>query len=478
MHSACRLSEPETLNLTRSRMNESANKRYSCLAIPLTRLVVAVLLLAALAGCSKGPGLTNSGRERAPERQNSRGGLANSPWPRVNHDNGKTALSELLGPNRPALKHKWSHLGSPVIGADGTFYVNSKAGLVALAPNGKKKWEYRSRSPRVFMWTPSVARDGTLYSYSPTDTLIALRPDGRKRWEYEMRSPVLHPPLIGADGTIYCADEQGRLIAFGPNGRERWVFEARHGAEWRRAIINQNQIVEVAAAPNGTLYLTANGPRLYAISPGGKELWSLGPSVFFGRRPEPGKITPGDAGLWPKGSSSSDLYLFPPMTGPDGTAYVLAATSEGQGSRLHAIGPRGRIKWSSDGEYGTVVGSALGPNGTVYVADDGGDLTAFDPSDGKKKWLIRFAPQAWSLAGPSVDASGTIYVGCDRGGTVPGALYAFNSSGRRKWRLKLDAEPRGQIVIGRNRTLYVYTRRWVGPGLRDFGGYLLAIGEK
>lgn len=81
-------------------------------------------------------------------------------------------------------------------------------------------------------------------------------------------------------------------------------------------------------------------------------------------------------------------------------------------------------------------------------------------------------------AGPSVDASGTVYVACDWGTGPSGALVAVDASGQVKWRIRLPGSPTGDLVIGPNRTIYVLV------GLeRDKRGYpthgsLLAIGEK
>lgn len=200
--------------------------------------------------------------------------------------------------------------------------------------------------------------------------------------------------------------------------------------------------------------------------------------MFFGRDPTSEKTIQGDAGLWPEGTSGSEISVFPLMTGPDGTAHVVAATSAWQQSRLYAIDTKGRVKWVRDRAGGATVSLALGPDGSLCVGDDAGYLTSLNPSDGRRRWRVSFAPEALILAGPSVDASGTIYVGCESTGWHPGRLYAYSPSGKRKWELKLDDEPSGEIVIGSNRTLYVSFLRRVGRGWDDIRTYSLAIGEK
>jgi len=376
----------------------------------------------------------------------------------VNHDNGNTNLSGLVGPRRPVVRRKWPYPDSPTIGVDGTLYINTGAALVALEADGTKKWEHQNQSRRIDVEAPTVGRR-SIYGVSATGTLIALTPTGTTRWRFDMKSTPAGPLSIAADNTIYCADELGRLFAIRHDGRQKWVFAAPHGAEWRRAT-GVSRFTTSAAAPNGTLYLTVPGPRFYAVSSDGREQWSLGPDAF------------GVDG--PAGARPPDLMM--PMIQSDGTAYVISATSEGP-SRLHAIEPSGHVKWSAVDEDATMLAMALGPAGTIYVADDGGLLIALDPSDGGEMWRVRIGQRAWALAGPSVDAKGTIYIGCESGEKDQGIIYAVRPSGKVTWRLKIDAEPAGEIVIGPNRKLYVAaTGRAAAEG--DYRDHLLVIGQK
>jgi len=244
-------------------------------------LVLVSLALLVLTGCGGQADVRSPERvqTRPRETQGVRGGLADSAWPCPGHDNADTHRSQFLGPIRPVIKRAYALADSPVLGRDGTLYVSSKPGLVALGRDGRRKWEYRSRPSHGSIWSPTVAKDGTIYSITSSGTIIALRPNGTKKWGLGMR-PRAFDLLIGPEGTIYCADTTGCVFAIRPNGRRRLIFTARHGAEWKEAVGTGVGWAALAMAPDGVLYLAVSGPRLYAISPNGKRLWSLGPSRF------------------------------------------------------------------------------------------------------------------------------------------------------------------------------------------------------
>jgi hypothetical protein len=73
-------------------------------------------------------------------------GLANAPWPMLQHDPQHTGRSPYVGPASPTLKWRYerdSKLFYPAIGTDGTIYVGSYGGyLYAISPDGKEKWRF------------------------------------------------------------------------------------------------------------------------------------------------------------------------------------------------------------------------------------------------------------------------------------------------------------------------------------------------
>ncbi len=92
-------------------------------------------------------------------------------------------------------------------------------------------------------------------------------------------------------------------------------------------------------------------------------------------------------------------------------------------------------------------GTALGADGTIYVATLAGELVAVAP-DGAVAWrrvLNEELPHA-----PAVAADGTIYVG-----TFSGQLVAFAPDGSERWRYDVGSFLGGTPAIGPDGTIYV-----------------------
>ena len=100
-------------------------------------------------------------------------------------------------------------------------------------------------------------------------------------------------------------------------------------------------------------------------------------------------------------------------------------------------GPQdGTVKWKRELEGAVVPGPAIGRDGTVYAASNGGVLHALDPATGKDRW-------AFDGGGPYGSDLSTVPLVL-RDGTIlwPGpnqTLFALTAQGRERWRLRLDA---------------------------------------
>jgi hypothetical protein len=156
------------------------------------------------------------------------------------------------------------------------------------------------------------------------------------------------------------------------------------------------------------------------------------------------------------------------VVGPDGTIYIAD-----QSGNVIAVAPDGTRKWAYN-VYGIsalgLVQPVVGPDGTIYVTETSGLVYAFSPS-GTIKWKYTMANSRrgliWNWQGAVVDAGGTIYVSNN-----DGFIYAINPDGTLKWTWK---DPHNASITSN----LVITQPHSPTGLLVFGdsaGYLYAIG--
>lgn len=107
---------------------------------------------------------------------------------------------------------------------------------------------------------------------------------------------------------------------------------------------------------------------------------------------------------------------------------------------------KGTLLWSAPLARHTESSPAVATNGTIYVADWDGKLTAFTP-EGREQWVFT-APKEMSSS-PAIADDGTILVGCR-----DHHLYAVSAAGQKQWSFKtggwVDASP----AIGVDGTVY------------------------
>jgi outer membrane protein assembly factor BamB len=142
-----------------------------------------------------------------------------------------------------------------------------------------------------------------------------------------------------------------------------------------------------------------------------------------------------------------------PTLGPDGTIYVV-----NQGGRLMAVTPEGQVRWSMQVGPALKANPTLGYDGTIYVPSMDGKLYAVAPNsnDASLKWTFDFgqnlgptplkvdkAPPAGgdakgSGASAAVGPDGTIYVGANNSN-----FYAVTPDGKLKWLYEAEREVAG-----------------------------------
>ncbi|MFC1927853.1 PQQ-binding-like beta-propeller repeat protein, partial [Chloroflexota bacterium] len=343
--------------------------------------------------------------------------LADSPWPKYQHDLQNTGASPYVGPDIPELK--WGFGGTRMYatrGPDGTIYVHQAYGwLYAIDADGTRKWARFSGQDRHSSFSPTVGNDGTVYvcaqSYrSPwLGHLYAINPDGTEKWTFTVEHFFTAAPAVGLDDTIYVISHGGNLHALDACGTQKWVLTTESYMEASPVI-----------GPDGIIYVSDEyNKKLYAVNPDGTTKWAF---------------------------DTDSAVRTPAAIGPDGTIYVAS-------DKLYAVSPDGTEKWSLPIQTHMCLPTpVVGPDGTVYVNWDdddyhltGGGAYAINP-DGTEKWNFYTGREPRSL---NVGTDGTLLVSLDWDW-----VYAIAPDGTEKWSFYTDGAP-GPAIIGPDDTIYV-----------------------
>jgi outer membrane protein assembly factor BamB len=283
--------------------------------------------------------------------------------------------------------------------------------------------------------SPAVGGDGTIYlpvgalHSNTTGYLYAVNPDGTQRWRVQLAGPPSSTaPAIAPDGTIYVHANGPenvvsieRLYAVDPSGSIDWTFEFNGGF----GIFTSSVQSSPAVAADGTIYIGSMDTNLYALNTDGTVRWARSPTV-----------------------SSIESS---PAVAPDGTIYIVDVST-----KLFAYSPTGALRWSyqlSDVPIGTAndQSPSIGSDGTVYVgspwgtSSSDGHLYAIRP-DGTLRWRFLMGKVRST---PAIGADGTVHIGSN-------GLYALNPDGTQRWRFLSGAVPFSSVspVIGGDGTIY------------------------
>jgi len=204
--------------------------------IPLALLSILKQLL----GFDVDPGKIKAGYENGVCGTCSAPPPLSSPWPMFQHDPGRSGQSDYLGPiSAPTVDLIYAEgsnfqdptynplYTSPVIDHNGIIYSSvvfpaSKAGILALNPDGSKKWFQQTpidqslalQEDGSILPDDTIPRDKEGNTYlSEMNILRAIDNEGNEKWRREFqlenpygcpsRDPSVIPPAIGKNGIIY-----------------------------------------------------------------------------------------------------------------------------------------------------------------------------------------------------------------------------------------------------------------------------------
>jgi outer membrane protein assembly factor BamB len=331
------------------------------------------------------------------------------------------ALRNGTAPNELALAWNFRPEGgsplhaTPALAPDGTVYFAFSAGtqqqasttLYALKPPpgggaGQVVWSLDMGNGRTTS-SPILGADGTIYLNSGSGMLYAVSPSGQTRWLAQAGPSLKGSAALAPDGTVYQPSMDGKLYAIAPptgsgsQGIVKWTFDfGQHLGPTPLVTSDQGQGggngigsgSTPMIGPDGTIYIGANNSNFYAIGPDGSQKW-----LFEAEREL--------AGIWSCACMSAD----------NSTLYF-GANKGG----VYALNVKdGSLKWQFP-VYGSIYASpALDRQGRLYVGTTIEHVYALDTATGKPIADYDAGQQIWSA--PSIRPDGTLVV-ADRGGKV------------------------------------------------------------
>ncbi|HET6316528.1 MAG TPA: PQQ-binding-like beta-propeller repeat protein, partial [Chloroflexota bacterium] len=169
-----------------------------------------------------------------------------------------------------------------------------------------------------------------------------------------------------------------------------------------------------SVGPDGTIYATNFAGQVFALRDGSTAnqldlAWQFHPPMG-----SPFHATPA---VSPDGRTVYCPFTVGMGPGAKGQLFALRAPTSGQD---------GQVVWTAELGSGTVQNTpTLASDGTLYVVNVNGVLSAIDFNDGRVKWTAQVGTSGTAMFGqtvkvaPAVGSDGTVYVAC-----LTGSLYA------------------------------------------------------
>jgi outer membrane protein assembly factor BamB len=345
--------------------------------------------------------------------------LAIFPLASCGKKNTGSSVEQKTGP-----RIKWQYksaamaVSHPAIGPDGTIYVGTHDGLLALSPDGKLLWKAGIGEAG----TPVISEDGTIYLDTWHGSLFGASKDGHLVWQPGYGLIGFNaPPALGANTTLYYLNNVSDIYAFRPkqSNEKFWSLDTfREGMLGAETVLPGSArvgVISTKAAPILTRNDSVILPRqsfLHSLSTSGTPEWDL-------------ELSPGNLGQ--------------AALAEDGTIYV-----GDDRSVLYAVSSSGSKKWRFD-INGSVQGSPVIDTAGVVYFTAGAAVYAVNP-DGNLKWRFSPLPRLGLSTSPALAADGTLYVGGDF------ALIALSPNGVLKWNLRIYS-PTSSPTIGPDGTI-------------------------
>ncbi|MCX7004599.1 MAG: PQQ-binding-like beta-propeller repeat protein [bacterium] len=361
-----------------------------------------------------------------------------STWPHWKRDSANTAAA--LHGTRAVPTPLWQY---PVPGIN-----DGQQGVVLDASNNvifltTSTGEIISMSPAGTNWITKIGGSGnwggvcygnnnTVYGtpYSSTSGVYAINAaNGAIKWSYINAGDSDNVPSVGPDGTIYALNGAAQLVALTDLGGSYTV-------KWTRAIGGGGYegagAVPVWQDPVGSgIYLWVNTEGSAAGVNNMTILRDDGTHATVLATLPVGKS-------WSKGAVR------------DGVCYLSTFTDYGT-SNLYCLNTTGLV-WQTVTGVNMFNSPALGANGRIYLAGQGGIVAAFDYL-GVRQWITNYGTDE-IVAAPTVLNNGIVYVMSKTAGIVY-CIKDTGSAAQLLWTYSAGSGLGGAPAIGNDGTLYL-----------------------
>jgi len=328
-------------------------------------------------------------------------------------------------------KVKWSkeipnsNLNTPTVDKDGNIYsVNLDHELISYDKDGNERWKISDGTHYSPYGSVVIGNDNTLYM-SAGPNLIALTSDGQIKWKTSFTANFSQTPAIDKDGTVYAYNNSDdKLYAINPDG----------SMKWKTAVINDGVADNKSPliSKDGTIYVQGSAAASYltAVDKTGQIKWKIPSSGYLS-----------NYSLLPSGEVLSSFYaasntgyvnIINPVDGTIKKTIKFSNSGGGHftlyseyskelivqnGKELSSYDLDGNQKWTYQTNGVLLNTPIIDKNGVIYFSSQDGNFTALNP-DGKVKWFVNVREYLGAstlnfISSPmsfGVDKNGTFYM--------------------------------------------------------------------
>lgn len=317
---------------------------------------------------------------------------------------------------------------------------------------------------RILTSSPILDDDGNVYFGTYGPSLHSFKPSGEPRWTFAPNAPriamdncVRSPAVITRLGLLHFSGTDGAVYAVNAvTGRLRWRYEVPGSIGGSPVMVGPDNTVYtgmlslyVLDGETGRLKWIYPTPGQVSASPALLNTHTL---VFASEEYLYAVDTRSRSVIWVH-RGHARFYNSSPAIGPDGTVYI----GDDRGGVSAVDGYSGRLRWRFGTADRVEASPAVSRDGRVYVGSFDGSMYALECATGKLAWSFRTGSvgdptsiPAWITSSALVDSKGRVYFG-----SLNGCVYALNGlDGKVVWTIRTSLPVACSPAMGIDGSIY------------------------